>query len=93
MTWEQKVDKFFMEDYTKKNEEKGRMKLTHGFDYTEVVGEIFVNKMIYDGITRGVEFKLVANLKLEATGVEIIGLSLVPIEVAPVHPRRYVADI
>jgi len=88
-----KWEELFMEDYSKRKEEKGRMKLTHGYDYTQVVGEIFINKEIYDAVLRGVEFKLIATVRQETLGPEIVGLSLTPLPVTPVNPPSTRVDL
>jgi hypothetical protein len=89
MTWEQ----IFMEDYSKRKEEKRRMKLTHGYDETLVVGEVYLSKEIYDAVLRGVDFRLGATIRQGALGPEIVGLSLVPLPVAPVTTHSYRVDL
>lgn len=56
------------------------MKLTHGYDYTRVIGEIFLNRETISSIEKGAEYKLGAGLKMTETGLTLVELSLVPIE-------------
>lgn len=67
------------------------MKLTYGFDYSNVIGEIELSDTIEEMLIRGDRLELGVSFKEVATGSltgpatrrEVIGASLFPIPAAP----------
>lgn len=57
-------------------QEGDKLKLTHGYDHSHVVGEVFLSREIINELKRGIRFELAVEFRLPDN--EILGLTLLP---------------